>query len=198
MWTGRVEPRGGGDHHGPASRRAVPRGHHVDPTGGSEAHDDDTDTGRNGVRLEVERTVRAPREVVWEVLTQWELQPDWMLDAKAVHVLTPQREGVGVTLRCPTNLLGVTVQDVMRVTGWRQPAYLEVTHLGRIITGYGAFELEAADPGITHLTWWEEVDPPLGALGEWGASTLVLPALRRIFARSLARLAVLAEERAAA
>jgi hypothetical protein len=144
------------------------------------------------VRLEVERTVQAPREVVWDVLTRWERQPEWMLDAKEVHVLTPEREGVGVTLRCPTNLLGVTVQDVMRVTGWREPAYLEVTHLGSVITGYGAFELEALGPGHTRLVWWEEVDPPLGRLGEWGASTLVLPVLKRIFGRSLARLARLA------
>lgn len=148
------------------------------------------------MRLEVERRVEAPREAVWDVLTRWELQPDWMLDAKAVHVLTPQREGLGVTLRCPTNLLGVTVQDVMRVTGWREPAYLEVTHLGDVITGHGAFELTALPDGATRLVWWEEVDPPLGPLGEWGASTLVLPVLRRIFSRSLARLAALAEERA--
>jgi hypothetical protein len=150
------------------------------------------------VRLEVAREVRAPRPVVWDVLTRWELQPDWMLDAKAVHVLTPQRQGVGVTLRCPTNLLGVTVQDVMRVTGWQEPAYLEVTHLGSIITGHGAFELTTLPDGGTRLVWWEEVDPPLGALGEWGASTLVLPVLRRIFSRSLARLGALAEEQARA
>jgi hypothetical protein len=145
------------------------------------------------VRLEVERTVQAPRQVVWDVLTRWERQPEWMLDAKEVHVLTPEREGVGVTLRCPTNLLGVTVQDVMRVTGWREPEYLEVTHLGTVITGYGAFELEAEGAGRTRLLWWEEVDPPLGAVGEWGASTLVLPVLKRIFGRSLARFARLAE-----
>jgi carbon monoxide dehydrogenase subunit G len=150
------------------------------------------------VRLEVEQRVRAPREVVWDVLTRWELQPDWMLDAKAVHVLTPRREGVGVTLRCPTNLLGVTVQDVMRVTGWREPAYLEVTHLGSVITGYGAFELEREGANATRLRWWEEVDPPLGRLGEWGASTLALPVLRRVFSRSLTRLAALAEVEAGA
>jgi hypothetical protein len=45
------------------------------------------------------------------------------------------------------------------------------------------------------VTWWEEVDPPLGALGEWGASTLVLPVLRRIFSRSLRNLAELADAR---
>ncbi|MFP4148377.1 MAG: SRPBCC family protein [Nitriliruptoraceae bacterium] len=145
------------------------------------------------MRLELTQRVAAPRTVVWTVLTTWERQSEWMLDAKAVHVLTPERTGEGVTIRCPTNLLGVTVQDVMRVTGWEEPAYLEVTHLGRIITGTGAFELAEDGPDATVVTWWEEVDPPLGALGEWGASTLARPILARIFARSLRNLAALAE-----
>jgi uncharacterized membrane protein len=145
------------------------------------------------VRLEVDRHVDAPRAVVWRVLTDWERQPEWMLDAKSVEVLTPEREGVGVTIRCPTNLLGVTVEDVMRVTAWREQEELEVTHLGRIITGSGAFLLFDAPDGGTRIEWWEEVDPPLGALGEWGATTLVLPILKRIFGRSLSRLARLAE-----
>lgn len=148
------------------------------------------------MRLEVERHAAAPRAVVWRVLTQWERQPEWMLDAKSVEVLTPRREGVGVTIRCPTNLLGVTVQDVMRVTAWREQEELEVTHLGRIITGRGAFLLDDAPNGGTRLRWWEEVDPPLGAVGEWGASVLVLPILRRVFGASLTRLACMAEAEA--
>jgi hypothetical protein len=148
------------------------------------------------VRLEISRHADAPPAAVWRLLTQWERQPEWMVDAKAVHVLTPDREGVGVTIRCPTNLLGITVQDVMRVTGWREQEYLEVTHLGRVITGHGAFELAPAGDG-TAITWWEEVDPPLGRLGAWGAETLVLPILRRVFGRSLSRLASLAEAEAA-
>lgn len=148
------------------------------------------------MRLEVERHADAPRDVVWDVLTQWERQPEWMLDAKSVEVLTPEREGVGVTIRCPTNLMGVTVEDVMRVTAWRDREELEVTHLGRVITGTGAFLLSDAPDGGTRIAWWEEVDPPLGAFGEWGATTFVLPVLKRIFGRSLSRLARLAEEEA--
>jgi carbon monoxide dehydrogenase subunit G len=150
------------------------------------------------MRLEVTREVDAPPQVVWDVLTRWEEQPRWMLDARAVEVLTPQRRGVGVTVRCPTLLLGVTVEDVMRVTRYDEPRALEVTHLGNVISGDGGFELEPAGAAATRLTWWEEIDPPLGRLGAWGATTLVLPVLRRIFGRSLARLGVLAEAEAAA
>lgn len=148
------------------------------------------------MRLQVEVEAAAPPTAVWGVLTEWERQSEWMLDAKAVEVLTPQREGVGVTIRCPTNLLGVTVQDVMRVTAWEEDRQLSVTHLGAIITGDGTFSLTpAAVDGRdgTRIAWLEEVDPPFGRLGEWGASTLVLPVLRRIFTRSLRNLAALAE-----
>jgi uncharacterized membrane protein len=146
------------------------------------------------VLLDVTREVDAPRQVVWDVLADWERQPAWMLDALAVEVLTPERAGVGVTLRCPTRLLGVTVQDVMRVTAWEEPALLEVTHLGSVITGTGAFVLDELPGDRTRLTWWERIDPPLGSLGEWAASTVALPVLRRIFGRSLDNLARLAEE----
>lgn len=149
------------------------------------------------MRLEVSVEAAAPPQTVWDVLTHWERQSEWMLDAKSVEVLTPEREGVGVTIRCPTNLLGVTVEDVMRVTAWSEPTLLEVTHLGKVITGSGAFELVPLGADRTRIDWWEEVDPPLGAVGELGATLLVLPILRRIFTRSLRGLATLAaEERA--
>lgn len=148
------------------------------------------------MRLEVVTEAQAPVGTVWAVLTRWEDQPRWMRDAKEVHVTSPHREGEGVELRCPTNLLGLTVQDTMRVTRWDPPRELAVTHTGRIITGSGAFVLSEPAPGRTRITWWEEIDPPLGALGEWGARLLVLPVIRRIFAGSLAALARIAEAEA--
>ena len=146
------------------------------------------------MRLELEQDTTAPREVVWDVLVDWEEQPRWMLDAKEVHVTSPHREGLGVELRCPTNLLGFTVQDTMRVTGWEDQRLLEVTHTGRIITGTGAFELAPLEGGGTRISWWEEVDPPLGVVGEFGARIVALPIIRRIFRRSLRNLARRAEQ----
>jgi len=145
------------------------------------------------MRLEVETVINAPRQHVWDVLTTWERQPEWMLDAKDVIVLTPQRTGAGVTLRCPTNLLGFTVNDVMRVTEWDEPKHLAVTHLGKIITGSGAFELTDPTADTTHVFWWEEIDPQLGVVGEYGARLLVLPIIRRIFTRSLKNFTALCE-----
>lgn len=145
------------------------------------------------MRLEVNTRINAPRQHVWDVLTTWERQPEWMLDAKDVIVLTPQRTGEGVTLRCPTNLLGFTVDDIMRVTAWDPPNRLAVTHLGKIITGSGAFELSDAEDDATDVLWWEEIDPPLGIVGEYGARLFVLPIIRKIFTRSLKNFTALAE-----
>lgn len=147
------------------------------------------------MRLEVTVIARAPVEVVWRVLTNWERQSEWMVDAKSVEVLTPRRIGVGTTIRCPTNLLGFTVDDVMRVTAWQPPQRLEVCHLGKVISGIAAFELRESpdDPSHTSITWWEEIDPPLGALGEFGATRVVRPVIERIFRRSLSNLCNLAE-----
>lgn len=148
------------------------------------------------MQFSVHVDVAARRRQVWDVLTDWERQPQWMLDAVAVEVLTPQRTGTGVTIRCPTRLLGVTVDDVMRVTEWAPPYRLAVTHLGSVITGHGAFDLADLDGARTRVTWWEAVDPPLGGLGELGARTLVRPVLRVVFTRSLRRFAALVEDAA--
>lgn len=144
--------------------------------------------------LELTQRVAAPRRSVWEMLTDWERQPEWMLDAEQVVVLTPQRTGVGVMIRCPTNLFGVRVQDVMRVNEWQAPRRLGVVHLGRIITGTGTFELTEESADVTRITWTEVITPPLGRVGEWGATVLVLPILRRIFARSFRNLAEVIED----
>ncbi|MEX0868657.1 MAG: SRPBCC family protein, partial [Nitriliruptoraceae bacterium] len=136
------------------------------------------------MRLAVTVDVDAPVEAVWELLTHWERQPEWMLDAVDVEVLTPQRAGVGVTIRCPTRLLGVVVDDTMRVTVFEPPHRLVVQHLGRIIRGHGAFELAPRD-GRTAVVWWEVVDVPFGPVGEFLATLFVLPLLERVFRRSL-------------
>lgn len=136
------------------------------------------------MRVAVSRELAAPPSVVWQVLTDWERQAEWMVDARAVQVTGDRRQGTGVELRVPTRIVGLTVQDTMRVTVWEPPRMLGVRHTGRLISGVGAFVLEPADGG-THLVWWEEVDPPFGALGDLGASLVVRPYLARLFGRSL-------------
>ena len=148
------------------------------------------------MRVEVATTIFTPPELVWEVLTDWERQPEWMPDALEVRVVSEQREGEGVRLECPTRAVGVTILDELVVTAWRPPEYLEVEHLGRVITGTAAFELETTDLG-TRVRWWEDVEPPLGVAGRAVARTVVAPWLRALFRRSLRLLRARCEQEAA-
>jgi uncharacterized membrane protein len=145
-------------------------------------------------RIEVMTHVEAPPERVWAVLTDWERQADWMVDASRVTVLSDKREGVGVALRCRTNILGATVDDDLEVTEWEEPAILGVRHLGRLIRGAGAFEIHATPHG-SRVVWWEEAQAPFGAVGDAVAGLAVVPWATRVFRRSLARFKRLAEGR---
>jgi uncharacterized membrane protein len=139
-------------------------------------------------RVEASTHIESTTERVWEVLTDWEAQPVWMVDARSVEVMTAHREGPGVLLRCRTNIAGgVVVTDDMETTEWEEHRVVGVRHLGQIIRGAGAFELEPTDAGV-HLIWWEEFDPPLGALGDAAATVAIVPYVRRIFRASLANL----------
>ena len=144
-------------------------------------------------RIEVDIHIDAAPDEVWRLLADWEAQPRWMADARSVTVLSPQRTGTGTVVRCMTDIVGgLVVTDDMIVTEWDPPRTLAIRHLGRLIRGVGAFELEPAAEG-TRFTWWEEVGAPFGALGEVATSLVVAPLVRRIFRRSLADLQRLAE-----
>ena len=147
------------------------------------------------MRVQVEKVIVAPRELVWEVLADWEGQVRWMVDALRVEVVSDHREGVGVVIRCPTDLLGFVTVDVMRVTWWDPGYRMAVRHEGRLIKGDAAFELDDV-PGGTRVTWWEEVAAPLGQLGEFGGEWIVGPYVTRMFRHSLDALARLCETQA--
>jgi uncharacterized protein YndB with AHSA1/START domain len=136
-------------------------------------------------RIEAVTHVEAPRHQVWDLLVDWERQVEWMVDLRAVEVLTDQRDGPGVTIRCRTDILGVVVNDHLAVTEWEEGAVLGMRHLGRLIRGVGAFELADTAYG-TRLLWWEEAEVPLGAVGDAIAGVAVVPWVERTFRRSLA------------
>lgn len=139
-------------------------------------------------RIEATTHIEADPKRVWEVLTDWEEQPRWMTDARSVTVLGPEREGLGVVVRCQTSIAaGLVVKDDMVVTEWEPGRAMGVRHLGWIIRGVGAFELEPTRSG-TRFTWWEEIEAPLGGLGEAVTQTVVAPLVGRVFRASLAGL----------
>ncbi|HVM13939.1 MAG TPA: SRPBCC family protein [Egibacteraceae bacterium] len=137
-------------------------------------------------RIEATTHIEADPARVWEVLVDWEGQARWMHDARSVEVLSLHREGVDVVVRCRTDIVGgIVVTDDMVTTEWEEPRIVAVRHLGWLIRGIGAFELSPTRNG-THFTWWEEIELPLGPFGEAIGTVAVVPAVRRVFRRSLA------------
>lgn len=144
-------------------------------------------------RIEESVVIAAPPGRVWAVLTDWEGQARWMHDARSVRVLGERREGPGVVLRCATDLFGVVVDDDMEVVEWVEGERIGVRHLRMLIRGVGAFELHPAGDG-TRFIWWEEIEVPLGTVGDALAQVLVAPLVARVFRRSLAALKGICEQ----
>jgi len=148
------------------------------------------------VVLEMGATIAAPREVVWDLITEWERQGEWMLEASDFVVTSPHREGVGVEAKATIAIGGIKTRDRIRVSVWEPPQRLAIEHLGWV-SGQGDIFLAPSGPGRTRFFWREELHPPLGLLGALGIAAFK-PLMRRIFDRDVAVLRDLAVQAAGA
>lgn len=135
------------------------------------------------VVVETASLMPAPPAVMWRLLTDWERQGEWMLEASDFVVTSPHREGLGVEAEATVTIGGLRTRDRIRVIGWDPGHRLAIAHLGWV-TGIGELFLTPAGAGRSHLFWREELNPPLGALGALGMTALK-PLMRRIFERDL-------------
>ncbi|HYP23935.1 MAG TPA: SRPBCC family protein [Actinomycetota bacterium] len=131
-----------------------------------------------------------PPESIWDLITDWEHQDDWMLEASDFVVVSDVREGVGVEAEATIRIGGITTRDRVRVGEWDPPRRLVIEHLGWV-TGRGIIELTPVAGRRTHVWWREELSPPLGVLGAIGM-TAFKPLMARVFRRDLRILAGLA------
>ncbi|MGH2788051.1 MAG: SRPBCC family protein [Actinomycetota bacterium] len=139
------------------------------------------------VVLEMAETMPGPPEIVWQLITDWEHQSDWMLEARDFRVLSQQREGVGVEAEATIRVSGITTRDRVRIAGWDPPRRLVIEHLGWV-SGVGEMSLIPLKGERTHMFWREELYPPLGILGAAGMTALK-PVMGRVFGRDLKILA---------
>jgi carbon monoxide dehydrogenase subunit G len=148
------------------------------------------------VLIEVLETMPGPPEVVWELITDWEHQGDWMLEASRFEVIGEQREGVGVEARATVRIGGLRTRDRIRVSMWEPPRILVIDHLGWV-KGAGEVQLVPIREG-TRMRWRETLNAPrlLGPVGRIGLR-LFSPLLRRTFRRDLKVLRSLVRLRAA-
>jgi hypothetical protein len=122
----------------------------------------------------------------WTVLTDWERQADWMLDADRVEVVSREREGVGVRLAVRTRVFGLPAfVEPIEVTGWEPTTELRIRH-GGAVRGSGSWRL-APIPEGTRFTWTEDVALALPVIGGL-AGRLYAPVLRVLMGRAMAGL----------
>jgi carbon monoxide dehydrogenase subunit G len=147
--------------------------------------------------IEVLDTMPGPPEVVWELITDWERQGDWMLEASAFEVIGERRQGVGVEARATVRVWGLRTRDRIRVSMWEPPRILVIDHLGWV-KGAGEIQLVPVREG-TRMRWRETLFGPrlLGPFGRIGLR-LFAPMMRRIFRRDLRVLQSLVRLRASA
>lgn len=147
------------------------------------------DVVRSGwpVVLEMVETLPGPPEVVWRLITDWEHQGDWMLEASDFVVVSELREGVGVEAEATITIAGISTRDKVRVVGWEPARRLAIEHHGWV-SGLGEIFLTPLGEDRTHIYWREQLDPPIGILGALGMSAF-RPMMNRIFRRDLRILA---------
>lgn len=143
--------------------------------------------GLRRVVLEMGDVLPGPLDVVWHLITDWEHQGDWMLEASDFVVVSAVRDGVGVEAEATINIGGITTRDRIRVAAWEPNKHLRIEHLGWV-SGTGDIYLTPLGRRQTHLFWREELTPPLGIVGAVGM-TVFKPVMGRIFRRDLRVLA---------
>ncbi len=120
-------------------------------------------------RIAVETDIGAPPEAVWREVEVVERHVDWMADAVAIRMTSPQRSGVGVSFDCDTKVGPIRLTDRMEITEWDAGRAMGVRHVG-LVTGTGRFTLEPLAGGTrTRFRWEEQLRFPWwlgGRLGE--------------------------------
>ncbi|MEV6554384.1 SRPBCC family protein [Nocardia sp. NPDC051756] len=140
--------------------------------------------------------ISAAPQRIWELLTDWENQGEWMREASAFEVESAQRSGVGTIVATTVRIGGIATRDRIRVDVWQPPDGSDPTQLGIVhlgwVKGRGDIRLTELPGGRARLDWTERLQPPLGLPGAIGMR-LFAPLFARTFRRDLALLRTLAE-----
>ena len=111
--------------------------------------------------------VDAPPETVFAAATDWGRQGEWMLGT-TVRVCRGDGHSVGSEVEAVTGIAGIGVADRMQITVWDAPSRCEMRHLGRVVRGMGIFAVRPRGRDAATFEWTEQLELPLGTLGEWG------------------------------
>ncbi len=122
------------------------------------------------VRAEVR--VEAPAERVWDYVTDWPRQGEW-IPFTHVEVVPAAAEDrarrVGGRFRAWTGVGPVGFWDSITLTAWEQHAdgsgRVEIMHTGRVVRGDAEFSVRAEGPHACRVGLWEHLEVPGGPVG---------------------------------
>jgi hypothetical protein len=141
----------------------------------------------------VRQAVEAAQQQVWDAVTDWDAQSEWVMATKVTAGPGGGR-GVGGTLEALTGVGPLGVRDPMVVVEWDPPHKCVVEHLGSVVRGRGVIEVVAVADDRSQLVWTEDLELPFGWVGRLG-----WPVARPLTAwgvgRSLRRFAELVQRR---
>ena len=148
-------------------------------------------------RLQCEVDIAAPAAEVWDFVTDWPRQGDWIPKTRVERV--DAADGLGGRFRAWSGLGRVGFWDPMTITAWeRTPdggGRCEVLHLGKVVKGEGEFGVVALDGGHSRFVWAELLVVPGGRVGAAGWRA-VRPVVERLIDRGLRQVRDQVERRA--
>lgn len=153
--------------------------------------------------IELKVEIAAPAQKVWDAITNWQAQSQWMLGTKVWPVAGASNgadgpanndgTGVGGRIEAFTGIWRIGFLDTMEITTWDAPTRCDVLHTGRVVRGTGTFKVVPVNETSCTFIWSEDLDLPLGALGKVGF-TLVRPGFVFGVRKSLEKFARLVEQ----
>lgn len=111
--------------------------------------------------------VEAPAQRTWQGATDWAHQGEWMLGTR-VRGTAQNGVGVGGGIEAFSGLGKIGFLDTMEITRWDPPFACHVLHTGRVVRGTGEFEVVARGPEASTFRWREDLELPLGVVGQLG------------------------------
>ena len=148
-------------------------------------------------RIQREVDVAASAGEVWDYVTDWPRQAEWIPQTRVENV--DHARGLGGRFRAWTGIGRVGFWDPMTITAWeRDPGgggRCEVLHRGTVVKGEGEFAVVARGEDASTFVWAEVVVVPLGVIGA-AAWRIVRPLVERLIDRGLASMRDLVEAEA--
>jgi hypothetical protein len=115
----------------------------------------------------VDIIIDAPCEAVWDVVFDWTRQGEWILGTK-VSVASGDGASQGSVIEAWSGVGKVGFLDTFVISVWDRARICEVVHTGNVVVGTGTFEFIELPNNRTRFVWAEDLELPLGKLGQLG------------------------------